>query len=77
MSLPKRDFRRFRFAREEMEESRGARVVFVYKNEIYPVFLISIFPKNRKAYLTKAEGNALKKHADGILANERSYRVLP
>ena len=65
-------FRKFRFAREGMGKSGGARVVYVYKNERYPVFLITVFPKNKKANLTKAERNALKKRADSIFANYRS-----
>ena len=55
-----------------MGKSGGARVVYVYKNERYPVFLITVFPKNKKANLTKAERNALKKRADSIFANYRS-----
>lgn len=30
------------------------------------IFLITAFPKNKKANLTKAERNSLKKRADGI-----------
>jgi hypothetical protein len=64
-------FRKFRFAREGMGKSGGARVVYIYKSEHYPVFLMTVFPKNKKANLTKAERNALEKRADSIFTNYR------
>jgi hypothetical protein len=64
-------FRKFRFAREGMGKSGGARIVYIYKNERYPVFLITVFPKNAKGNLTKAERNVLKKRADSIFTNYR------
>jgi hypothetical protein len=64
-------FRKVRVAREGMGKSGGARVVYVYKNDRYPAFLMTVFPKNKKANLTKAERNALKKRADSIFTNYR------
>ena len=45
---------------------RKARVVYIWRNEIFPVFLITVFPKNEKENLSMAERNALKKRADSI-----------
>ena len=70
-------FRKFRFAREGMGKSGGARVVYVYNYERYPVFLITVFPKNKKANLTKAERNALNKRADTIFTNYRMIMTVP
>ncbi len=38
----------------------GARVVYYYHNQGYPVFLLGLFAKNQKDNLTKAERNKLK-----------------
>ena len=59
-------FRKVRVAREGMGKSAGARVVYIWRNDKFPVFLIAVFPKNEKENLTKAERNALKKRADSI-----------
>jgi len=64
-------FRKVRVPRAGMGKSGGARVVYIWRNERFPVFLITVFPKNKKANLTKAERNALKKRADDIF---KSYR---
>lgn len=64
-------FRKVRVSRQGMGKSGGARVVYIWRNGKFPVFLITVFPKNRKANLTKAERNALKKRADDIF---NSYR---
>ena len=62
-------FRKFRFARQGRGKSGGARVIYIYRNEQFPVFLVTVFPKNQKANLTKDERNQLKKRADGIFNN--------
>jgi hypothetical protein len=38
----------------------GVRVVYYYHNESLPLFLISVFAKNEKANLTKAEQNEMR-----------------
>jgi len=67
-------FRKFRVGREGMGKRGGGRVVYIYRNEAFPVFLITVFPKNEKANLSKAERNTLKKRADEIF---ESYEVKP
>jgi hypothetical protein len=59
-------FRKVRVPRQGMGKSGGARVVYIWRNDKFPVFLITVFPKNKKANLTKAERNVLKKRADDI-----------
>ncbi len=64
-------FRKVRVGRAGMGKRGGARVVYIWRNDKFPVFLITVFPKNEKENLSKAERNALKKRADGIF---NSYR---
>jgi hypothetical protein len=45
---------------------RGARVVYILRNESFPIFLIAAYAKNEKENLTKAERNELAKMADAI-----------
>jgi hypothetical protein len=59
-------FRKVRVARKGMGKSGGARVVYIWRNDRFPVFLIAVFPKNEKENLSMAERNALKKRADSI-----------
>jgi hypothetical protein len=44
-----------------MGKSGGARVVYIWRNEKFPAFLISVFPKSEKENLSMAERNALRK----------------
>jgi hypothetical protein len=39
----------------------GARVVYYYHSQRLPLFLLTAYPKNRKASLTQAERNAMKR----------------
>jgi hypothetical protein len=64
-------FRKVRVPRQGMGKSGGARVVYIWRSDKFPVFLITVFPKNKKANLTKAERNALKKRADDIFDSYR------
>ena len=59
-------FRKVRVARKGMGKSGGGRVVYIWRNESFPVFLITVFAKNEKENLSMAERNALKKRADSI-----------
>jgi hypothetical protein len=62
-------FRKLRVARQGMGKSGGARVIYIWRNDKFPAFLITAFPKNEKENLSKAERNTLKKRADGIFDN--------
>jgi hypothetical protein len=59
-------FRKFRASRPGMGKRVGARIVSIYRNEDFPVFLITVFAKNEQGNLSKAERNALKVRADEI-----------
>ncbi|MFZ0814688.1 MAG: type II toxin-antitoxin system RelE/ParE family toxin [Candidatus Sulfotelmatobacter sp.] len=59
-------FRKVRVARKGMGKSGGARVVYIWRNQKFPVFLIAVFPKNEKENLSMAERNALKARANSI-----------
>jgi hypothetical protein len=51
--------RKFRFAKPGMGKRGGYRVVSFYHDEGLPVFLLSVFGKNEKDNLSKAERNDL------------------
>jgi hypothetical protein len=59
-------FRKVRVARKGMGKSGGARVVYIWRNQRLPVFLIAVFPKNEKENLSMAERNALRTRANSI-----------
>src|SRR5713226_9338140 len=53
--------RKIRWALEGMGKRGGARVIYYYHNQNLPVFLLSAYAKNRRANLSKAERNAMKR----------------
>jgi hypothetical protein len=59
-------FRKVRVARKGMGKSGGARVVFIWRNQRFPIFLITVFAKNQKENLSMAERNTLRKRANSI-----------
>lgn len=59
-------FRKVRFGREGMGKRGGARIVYILRNEDFPIFLVAAYAKNEKANLTKAERNELAKMAGAI-----------
>lgn len=46
----------------------GARVIYYYHSERLPLFLLSTYPKNEKANLSKAERNAMKRSVQILVA---------
>lgn len=46
-------FRKVRVLRAGMGKSKGARVVYIYRNDEFSIFLITVFAKNEKANLSK------------------------
>jgi hypothetical protein len=60
--------RKIRWAREGMGKRGGTRVVYYYHNERLPVFLLSAYAKNRKANLSMAERNAMKRLVPMLVA---------
>ena len=60
--------RKFRWASGNRGKSGGVRVIYYFHNESMPLFLLTLFGKNEKANLSKAERNELTKLAN-ILNN--------
>jgi hypothetical protein len=53
--------RKLRWAREGMGKSGGVRVIYYFHDERCPLYLLTVFGKNQKANLSKAEANELSK----------------
>jgi hypothetical protein len=49
-----------------MGKRGGARVIYIPRNENFPIFLMAAYGKNEKANLSKNERNELAKIADKI-----------
>ena len=64
-------FRKVRVGRSGMGKRGGARVVYILRNEGFPIFLITAYPKNVKDNLSKQERNELAKRADEIFSQYR------
>ena len=64
-------FRKVRVGRSGMGKRGGARVIYILRNEAFPIFLITAYAKNEKDNLTKKERNELAKRADEIFAEYR------
>jgi hypothetical protein len=65
-------FRKVRFGRGSVGKSAGARVIYILRDETFPIFLVAAYSKNQKENLTKAERNELAKLADFIFKKYRS-----
>ena len=62
-------YRKLRLARSGMGKRGGARVVYLYGVEDFPIFLITAYAKSEKGNLSKAEQNALAKMAKSFFAD--------
>ncbi len=51
--------RKLRWAKEGRGKSAGVRVIYYYHSESTPLFMLTLFGKNEKANLSKAECNML------------------
>jgi hypothetical protein len=60
--------RKIRWALEGTGKRGGARVIYYYHNESLPLFLLSAYAKSRKANLSKAERNAMKRLVPTLVA---------
>ena len=61
--------RKVRFAVGTRGKRGGVRIVYYFHNEAMPVFLLTVFAKNEKDNLSKAERNALAKVAAALRAS--------
>ena len=53
--------RKLRWARGSRGKSSGVRVIYYYHDERIPLYLLTVFGKNERANLSKAERNELAK----------------
>jgi hypothetical protein len=53
--------RKVRFAVAGRGKSGGVRIVYAFRNEAHPVYLLTVFAKNEKDNLTAAERRTLRK----------------
>jgi len=60
--------RKFRWAFGNKGKSRGVRIIYYFHSQTMPLFLLTVFGKNEKANLSKAERNELAKFVN-LLAN--------
>jgi hypothetical protein len=61
-------FRKVRVARTGMGKRGGARLIYIVRDEEFPIFLVTVYAKNEKENLTMQQRNELKKRADEIFA---------
>lgn len=62
-------FRKLRVARAGMGKRGGARLIYIFRNERFPVFLIAVYAKSVKENLSGQERNQLAHRADEIFAH--------
>ena len=60
--------RKLRWKREGSGKSGGVRVIYYFHNELYPLFLLTLFGKSEKENISKAERNMLAKLTEELLA---------
>ncbi len=59
--------RKFRWKRDGTGKNGGARVIYYYYNDNYPLFIITAFKKGNKSNLSKEERNELAKLVDILI----------
>jgi len=53
--------RKMRWAAQGRGKSGGVRVIYYFHDETFPLFLLTVYSKNQKANLTRAERNEFTK----------------
>ena len=61
-------FRKVRVGRRGMGKRSGARVIYILRNQDFPIFLVSAYAKNERENLRQKERNELVKLADAIFS---------
>jgi hypothetical protein len=59
--------RKLRWARDGRGKSGGVRVIYYFHSDAMPLYLLTMFAKNERANLTKAERNALADLVDALV----------
>lgn len=67
--------RKLRWSRGNKGKSGGVRVIYYYHDERIPLYLLTMFGKNERANLSKADRNSLAKLVDILVktALEKNY----
>ena len=52
--------RKLRWAAKSKGKRGGVRLIYYFHSDAFPVFLLTVYAKNQKANLTKAERNELR-----------------
>lgn len=60
--------RKLRWGRSGRGKRGGVRVIYYYHSELMPLYLLTMFAKNKQDNLSKAERNELAKLADILVA---------
>jgi hypothetical protein len=68
--------RKLRWAAMGKGKRGGVRVIYYYRNERLPLFLLDMYAKNVKANLTRAERNAMKKRIPILVEQYERRRPL-
>src|ERR1035438_1391750 len=61
--------RKLRWSARGKGKRGGVRVIYYFYNEAFPLLLLTVYAKNQKANLTKAERNDLKKLVPILVRN--------
>lgn len=67
--------RKMRWAGKGKGKRGGVRVIYYYRHERVPLFLLDMYAKNVKANLTAAERNAIKKRIPILVDQYEKRRV--
>ena len=60
--------RKLRWGRDGRGKSGGVRVIYYFNSEAMPLYLLTLFAKNERANLTKAERNELAGLVDVLVS---------
>lgn len=64
-----RGVRKLRWGRQGTGKRGGLRVIYYFHSEAMPLYLLTLFAKNERANLTKAECNALGQLVDVLVSS--------
>lgn len=67
--------RKMRWAAKGKGKRGGVRVIYYYRHDRLPLFLLDMYAKNVKANLTKPERNAMKKLIPILIGRYENRRV--
>ena len=66
--------RKVRFGRQGSGKSGGVRIIYFYYDRDMPIYILTVFAKNQKDNLSKAERNQLKKLTEILVQAYKSRR---